>query len=219
MTEREVAKRVVILGAGGHARVVCDILRLCGYEVIGFLDDDPALTGSHFLRFPVLGRTERITELDFDAAIVGIGDNRLRQAFYERLRTMGIPLINAIHPSAVIAQDVRLGSGLAVAANAVVNPGSQIGDNVILNTACSVDHDCLLEEHVHIAPGARLCGGVRVGRGTLVGVGACVIPYKTIGAEVTIGGGACVTTDLPDGVTAVGVPAKIIRWKAPAFPD
>jgi len=214
----KVEKRVVILGAGGHARVVCDILRLCGHKVIGFLDDDPALTGSQLLGLPVLGGTERVAELDIDAAIVGIGENHLRQAFYERLRARGIPPINAIHPSAVIAQDVRLGSGLAVAANVVVNPGSQIGDDVILNTSCSVDHDCLIEEHAHVAPGVRLCGGVSVGRGTLVGVGACVIPYKTIGAEVTIGGGATVTRDLPDGVTAVGVPARIIRWKAPPLP-
>jgi len=206
-----VKKRVVILGAGGHAKVVCDVLCLSGYRVIGFLDDDPLLGGSQLLGLPILGTTERVADLDVDAAIVGIGDNRLRQAFYERLRTQGVPLINAIHPSAVIARDVQLGSGLAVAANVVVNPGSRIGDNVILNTASSVDHDCLIEEHVHIAPGARLCGGVRVGRGTLIGVGACVIPYKTIGAEVVVGGGAVVTMDLPDRVTAVGVPARIIK--------
>ena len=178
---------------------------------MGFLDDDPALIDSQIMGLPILGKTERVFELDFDAAIVGLGDNGLRRVFYERLRARGVPLTNAIHPTAVIAKDVQLGSGLAVAANVVVNPGSRIGDNVILNTACTVDHDCIIEEHVHIAPGAHLCGGVRVGRGTLIGVGACVIPYKTIGAEVIVGGGAVVTKDLPDRVTAVGIPARIIK--------
>jgi acetyltransferase EpsM len=191
--------------------VICDVLRLCGYSVMGFLDDDPALIDSQIMGLPILGKTERVFELDFDAAIVGLGDNGLRRVFYERLRARGVPLTNAIHPTAVIAKDVQLGSGLAVAANVVVNPGSRIGDNVILNTACTVDHDCIIEEHVHIAPGAHLCGGVRVGRGTLIGVGACVIPYKTIGAEVIVGGGAVVTKDLPDRVTAVGNPARIIK--------
>jgi sugar O-acyltransferase (sialic acid O-acetyltransferase NeuD family) len=208
-------KRIIILGAGGHAKVVCDALRLSGYHVLGFLDDNPDLQGSQIMGIKVLGYTHQVGDLHADGAVVGIGENRIRQRLYEQLLALEMPLVNAIHPSAVITSDAELGQGIAVFANVVVNPGSRIGNNVILNTASTVDHDCVIADHVHIAPGVHLCGGVQVGEGALVGVAAAVIPYKRIGPHTVIGGGALVAEDIPGDVLAYGVPARTIRPRDP----
>lgn len=203
--------RVVILGAGGHAKVVGFILRLSGHEVVGFLDDDPALHGKEVLGMPVLGANDLAPHLDIDAAIVGIGDNAARRMWYERLRGWGIPLVNAIHPSALIAQGVTLGQGTVMLGNVSVNVEVQVGDNVILNVGAIVGHDSVIASHVHIGPGVILCGGVRVGEGAFLGAGAIVIPGQEIGAGSVIGAGTVVISSIPPGVVAVGNPARIVR--------
>jgi len=205
-------KRIALLGAGGHAKVVWDTL-LCMSEpiqVVAVLDDNPELWGKPFGELFVDGPVQKLESLAVDAAIVTIGKNVARRTVYGRAKSMGVPLFRAIHPSAVIARGVQLGEGVVIFAHVTVNTGTIIDDDVILNTACSVDHGCELGAHVHIAPGANLCGGVYVGETTLVGVGVVVIPGVHIGANATIGGGAAVIDNLPDGVTAVGVPARIL---------
>jgi len=204
-------KRVVVLGASGHAKVVAFVLRLSGYEVVGFLDDDPALHGAVVMGLPVLGANDLVSRLDMDGAIVGIGDNPSRRTWFEQLRGWGIPLVNAIHPSAIIAQGVALGQGTAVLGNVSINVEAQVGDNVILNTGAIVGHDCTVASHVHVGPGVILCGRVRIGEGVFLGAGAVVIPEQEVGAGSIIGAGTVVISSIPAGVVAVGSPARILR--------
>ncbi len=209
---------VIILGAGGHAQVVADIL-MRAHEAggdckpIAYLDDDQALIGTVILGLSVVGTIGQLGQFDHDAVIVAIGDNRPRSRVFESVRARGEQVIDVIHPAAVLAPDVRLGEGVMVGAGVVVNTGSVIGENVILNTGCIIDHHNYIGAHAHIAPGARLSGGVVIGNGTLVGTGASIIPYRKVGQWSIVGAGAAVVDDIPDGVTAVGVPARVIKGR------
>lgn len=205
------SRRIVILGAGGIAKVFCDALRASEYDVVGFLDDNPALADTRVLGLPVLGTTGQAADLDIDGAVVGIGDNRVRALLYNRLRAQGVPVVSAVHPTAVVSPHAVLGEGVAVFPTAVVEASVQVGNNVLVNTACVLAHDCRVGSHAHVAIGGMLAGGVEIGEGTFLGAGAIVIPYKKVGEWSIVGAGAVVTADLPARVTAVGVPARIIK--------
>jgi len=179
--------------------------------LVGFLDDDLALAGAVIMGLPVPGAIAQLDELDHDAVIVAIGNNRTRAHIFELVRARGERVINAIHPAAVLAPDVRLGEGVMICAGVVVNTGTVIGHNVILNTGCTVDHHNHIGNHVHIAPGVHLGGDVIIGEGTVVGIGATVIPQRTVGAWSAIGAGSVVSKDIPAHATAVGMPARVIR--------
>ncbi len=198
--------RLLVVGAGGHAKVVIDAARLCGYEiagVIGSADGTPEVLGAPVTTDPA--------GLNASGFIVAVGDNHERARLFAEHQKLGLEPANVIHPSAVIAQDAELGPGTFVAANVTVNPGARIGSNTILNTGCTVDHDCEIGVHVHIGPGANLCGGVVVGEGTLLGVGSCAVPRSRIGEWAVVGAGAAVTQNIPDRAVAVGVPARVTR--------
>ena len=202
---------LLIVGAGGHARVVADILLCRGLPVLGYVDDDPASWGSVRLGLPVLGSVEAWAEHAPGGLVMGIGDNAARRAVVGRLgERAGELWRSAVHPDATVAASARLGRGVVIAARAVVNPDALIGDHAIINTGATVDHDCRLGAYCHVAPGANLAGGVEVGEGALIGVGAAVIPYLSVGRWATVGAGAVVVRDVPDGVTATGAPA---RWR------
>ncbi len=209
-------QRIAILGAGGHAAVVADALRraLGDACIAAILDDDPKLWGERLAGVTIAGPVRTVVDVPADGVIIAIGDNRARGRVYEWLVETQIPLVNVIHPSAVIAPDVELGRGVVAFANVVVNVRSRIGDNVILNTACTIDHDSVIGPHVHVAPGAHLAGGVAIGEGTLVGIGSGAIPGITIGKWATIGAGAVVVDNVPDNATVVGVPARVIKPRA-----
>jgi len=212
----EHSMRVLIVGAGGHAQVVADILlrmREAGADLtpLGYLDDNPALAGQRLLGLPVLGTIAHLSTIAHDALIVAIGDNATRQHLFETLQGRGERFVVARHPSAVIAPNVRIGPGSMICAGVVVNPGSIVGTNVILNTGCTVDHHNHIGNHVHIAPGVHLGGDVSIGEGTLVGIGATVMPQRRVGNWSVVSAGALVHTDLPDRVVAAGMPARIIR--------
>jgi sugar O-acyltransferase (sialic acid O-acetyltransferase NeuD family) len=208
--------RVLILGAGGHAQVVADILlraRDTGQRVvpIGYLDDDTSLHERVFLDLPVMGSIDAVGHISHDAIIVAIGNNQTRRRLVENYCLTGETFISACHPTAIIAPDVQIGSGVMICAGAIINTGSVIGSYVILNTGCTVDHHNIIGNYVHVAPGVHTGGEVVVADGALSGIGATVAPRMSIGAWATIGAGAVVTKPVASGVTVVGVPARPLQ--------
>jgi acetyltransferase EpsM len=211
--------KLVIWGASGHARVVADIVRLQNlFEIVGFLDNvTPQRRGEIFAGKPILGGTEQLEPLSkagVSFMILALGDGRARRQLANSSRNAGFQLACAIHPKAIMAEDVTPGLGTVVAAGAVINPGCQIGENVIINTGATVDHDCIIGEGAHVCPGTHLAGWVKVGAGTWVGIGSTVIDRIEIGAESTVGAGSVVVRNIPPGVVAYGVPARVVRKAA-----
>jgi sugar O-acyltransferase (sialic acid O-acetyltransferase NeuD family) len=209
--------RLLILGAGGHAKVVAETAIASGqYADVAFLDDrcsGPDLLLS-VLGYPVLGPLALALETahreQFASAAVAFGNAKARLNWIEQLDAAGYALPVLIHPTAWVSPSAQLGSGSVVFAQAAVQALVSIGVGSILNTGCSVDHDAQLADGVHICPGAHLAGEVQVGARTWIGIGASVIQQVRIGADVTVGAGAAVIRDLPDGVSAVGVPARVL---------
>jgi sugar O-acyltransferase (sialic acid O-acetyltransferase NeuD family) len=210
-------KRIALLGAGGHAKVVWNTLQLIAQredlEVEAVLDDNPQLWGRSFMGILIGGPLQAVEQINVDAVVIAIGSNLARFRASSLIESVGLPLMGAIHPSAIIARDIQLGQGVVAFANVVVNSDSEIGANVILNTACTVDHDCSIGAHSHLAPGVHVAGGVSVGEGVLLGIGAIALPGVAIGPWATIGAGSVVTGDIPGQVTAAGVPARILHGK------
>jgi sugar O-acyltransferase (sialic acid O-acetyltransferase NeuD family) len=203
---------LAILGASGHGKVLADAAEECGWGELVFFDDAwPAIkSNGHWA--VVGGSQELIRQLsEFSGILVAIGNNRVRHARLIELANLNAPLITLVHPRASVSRYAHLGLGTVVLAGAVVNAGVRIEGGAIINTACSVDHDCYLGEAVHISPGARLAGSVRVGDRSWIGIGASVRQLIKIGSDVVVGAGAAVVSNLADGVTAVGVPAAPIR--------
>ncbi len=211
-------QRALIIGAGGHAQVVAEILQ-CAHDAgenvspIGYLDDDPNLVGRTLLDLPVLGTLADDVNVLHDALIVAIGDNATRRRVFDQLRQSGEQFAVAKHPRSIVACDVSIGEGTMICAGVIVNPGSVIGQNVILNTGRTVDHHSHIGNHVHIAPGVHLGGEVEICDGVLVGIGAIVMPRCQVGDWTTVGASACVTKSIPSGLTVVGVPAKPLQRK------
>jgi UDP-N-acetylbacillosamine N-acetyltransferase len=208
--------RLVIWGASGHAMVVADIIRLAGeYELYGFLDDvNPDRHHTQFCGAPVLGgakELDRLKDKGVEYLIFGFGHCQARLRLSEFVLAKGYSLAAAIHPKSVIAADVHIGRGTVVVAGAVINAGAVVGENVIINTSASVDHECIIQDGAHICPGAHLAGNVNVGQAAWIGIGAAIIERVCIGANVIIGAGAVVLSDIPAGVMAYGVPAKVIK--------
>jgi sugar O-acyltransferase (sialic acid O-acetyltransferase NeuD family) len=206
----------LIVGAGGHAQVIADVILSRArsgedWQLVGFVDDDVALLGCEIFGVQVLGHTAQVNEFGPAAVIVGIGDNITRARVYNQLKASGATFSTAIHPRAVIAENVRLGEGSVVFANAVINTGSTIGPNVIVNTGATIDHHARISASVHIAPGAHLGGTVTVEEGAFLGMGSNVIPNRVIGAWSTVGAGAAVIDDVPPHTTVAGVPAKPVQ--------
>ena len=206
----------VIIGCGGHGRVVLDILLAAGeHTIVGFIDSNRELRGRRVDGRPVLGDMDHLDQVRqdhrVDAAVVAIGNNGVRRHFAELCEQHGVTLINAIHPSANIAQNATLGRNVVVAAGALVCAHCQIGDSVILNTGCIVDHETMIGTATHICPGARLAGRVTVEAGAFVGIGATVIQSLRIGCEAVVGAGAVVINDVEPMATVVGVPAREVR--------
>lgn len=190
-----------LYGASGHGKVVYDIVKACGVEVIGFIDKSPK---AEFLGVKV------IDEQSFQSAgknvIISIGDNKTRKALAQKLNAS---FGKALHPSAIVASSVRIGSGTVVMHGAIIQPDVVVGEHVIINTGATIDHDCSLGDFVHVGPGANLCGHVEVGECTLIGAGSIVTPGRKIGSNCIIGAGTVVINDIPDGEVVVGNPGRI----------
>lgn len=206
---------VVIVGAGGHGKVVLDVLRAAGKDkAVGFIDADLSLAGTSISGLPVFGPANTLPKLrqqKVRGAIIAIGDCRARINYAQLLREQGFELINAIHPTASVSPTASLGVNIVIAAQSAVCTEASLADSVIINTAAVVDHECVIGPGVHICPGAHLAGRVRVGGGAFVGIGANVIQCLSIGEDAVIGAGAVVIHDVPARATAVGVPARVIK--------
>lgn len=209
--------KIAIIGAGGQARIVYEILRYDrNMEVVAFVDNVIHGNDEQIMGVPVLGDHSVIPRLLKDGvrgAIVAVGDNEIRAAHFEKLKGMGLELVNAIHPTSYIAPSVKLGNGVTIAMGAIISTGARIGNNVIINTGATIDHEDEIEDHVHIGPGCSIAGRVTVKKGVLIGIGSVVKEYLTIGENSIIGAGSVVLEDIPDNAVAVGAPAKVIRTR------
>lgn len=202
---------LLVLGCGGHGRVVADAALDCGYDEVAFLDDgEPA-------RIPagmkVLGPFSALDalRLEWPAAIAAVGDGALRLQLFTKLRRSGFRTPSIVHPSAVVSRGALLGEGVFVAAGAIVNIGARIADAVIVNTGARIDHDCEIGMGSHIAPGATLSGGVTVGERAWLGTGCSVRQQVRIGSDSVVGVGAAVVSDLAAGHVHAGVPARMLK--------
>ncbi len=200
----------VIYGAGGHGRVVHNILAEGGqYRPVLWLDSDPKLDGSSLLGTPIVDDLSLPIARGVRHAIVAVGDNASRLQIATRLLEAGYELINAIHPRSYLSSGViSFGTNVVMCAGAHVCTGGRVANSVILNTACIVDHECRIGEGAHICPGARLAGRVAVERAAFVGLGASIIQNVTVGVGATVAAGAVVIRNVPAGVTVKGVPAR-----------
>lgn len=206
---------VVIIGAGGHAKVIIEILREQGFTVFGLTDAGKAQ--QDVLGARILGGDEvlpSLLEAGIGQVFVALGDNDRRLAMGKQVQAMGFELVNAISPRAVISPSVSLGRGVAVMAGAVINADAQICDLAIINTGACIDHDCVIGMAAHVGPGACLAGAVHIGACALMGVGSSARPGSIVGEGAIVGAGSSVVTDIAPHATAVGVPARPMNGKS-----
>ncbi|MFQ5456525.1 MAG: acetyltransferase [Nitrospirota bacterium] len=207
-------ERVIVLGGGGHARVLIDLFRMCGdYEIAGILDPQ-FRKGTKIMSLPVLGGDE-LLKSSFDkgikSACIGVGttgDNRVRIRLCEMAKEIGYKIPFLIHPSAMVSKSVRLNDGVQVMAGAVIQVDSSIGSNSIINSGAIIEHDSIIGSNVHICPGAIINGGTVIGDNSFIGAGATIIHGIKIGRDAVIAAGAVVIHDLPDRIKVMGVPAR-----------
>jgi UDP-perosamine 4-acetyltransferase len=205
-------KSVIVIGAGGHAKVVIEILREMGYQTdfcVGGHDSPDKC-----MNIPVLKGDEHLYKLRDDGyrlVFPAIGENKLREKLANLSLALGYELVNAISPFSRVSASAIIGKGIAIMSGAIVNAESEIKDLVIINTGASIDHDCCIGTCTHIAPQCALAGNVKIGENAFLGIGTNVIPNINIGDNTIIGAGGVVVSDIPSSVTAVGVPAKILN--------
>lgn len=207
---------VIVIGGGGHSRVLIDSLLRQSHKVLGFTDIEPQVQLSSFRGIPCLGNDGIInnyapSEIGLVNGMGSIGSVDLRKRIYETFIAKGYSFPSIIHPSAIIASDVIFGEGVQVMAGAIIQTSCRIGNNTIINTRASVDHDCVIGANVHIAPGVTLSGGITVGDSVHIGCGATIIQQVNLHESSIIGAGAVVLNDVPAHRTYVGVPAKEVH--------
>jgi UDP-perosamine 4-acetyltransferase len=210
---RDIGLPVIVIGAGGHAKVLISALMLQKRNILGFVDLNPALP-------PLLGARH----LGDDSAVLehspasvqlvnGVGSvhsTSNRRAIYDRFVQKQYCFATVVHPSAIVAPEVQIENGAQMFGGAIVQAGCRVGVNVVVNTGARVDHDCVIDAHTHIAPGVTICGGVHVGEGAYIGAGATIIQGIQIGEGCVVGAGALVIRDVARASTVVGVPATSI---------
>ncbi len=215
---------LVVLGAGGHGREVADVAHACiaagqRLRLRGLVDDDPRLHGRTLCDLPVLGPIQWLRAHGGEglAVVSGVGAPVVRRRVVERVASWGLPFVRLIHPNAILTRHVELGVGVVITAGCIITNTITIGDHAHLNRRVTVGHDAHVGDWVHLAPGSTLSGAATVGDGTEVGTHACVLPGISVGAWSIVGAGAVVHEALPDNVTAVGVPARIISRREPGW--
>jgi acetyltransferase EpsM len=196
---------IYLYGAGGHSKVIRDILQVLGIKLLGIFDDDPS---SENLKGSAICSGKLVLDAPL---IISIGDNDIRAKIASRLSN--VTYGKAIHSSAIISPTASIDEGSVVMQGAIVQASAKVGKHAVINTASSIDHDCVIGDFAHISPHVALCGNVHVGEGTLIGVGARIVPSIKIGCWCRIGAGAVVIRDVPDYATVVGIPARVIKIK------
>ena len=219
-------KRVVIIGAGGLAREVADIFAACNqvkqeYQIAGFIDENPASHGKELNGFPVLGDLTWFDGIDRTEvwAITGIGNPASRRNVLGKAQERGLRFCNVIHPTAVVTPFVSYGVGIVITAGCVLTNQIVIGDHVYLNLDSTVGHDATIDDFCNINPGVHISGNVHLGTGCDIGTGAAIIQGVSVGEWSVIGAGAVVTSNLPANVTAIGVPARVIKTREDRWYD
>ena len=206
-------RRLIILGAGGHGKVVADCAEATGeYDDVAFLDalyPGECLVGD----WKILEKPENASffnnhNTDF---FVAIGNNTIREKVLNELLQDNLNVVSLIHPKSTVSRHATISIGVLVCANATINPMAKVGVGSIVNTAASIDHDCLIGDYAHISVGVRLAGDVVIGSSSFIGINSCAIQGVTIGSNCVLGAGATLISDLPDNTTAVGTPAKVIK--------
>lgn len=206
-------KPIIILGAGGHASVLIDILISCSEQIIGILTPEKIQSWNGI---EVIGNDDKLLEYQPDQvllvnAIGSVKQPTLRAKIYQVCKEKGYSFANVIHPSAIVSSGATLSEGAQIMAGAIIQTGVQIGENVLVNTRSSIDHDCIIGRNVHIAPGVTISGGVEINDNVHIGTGSVVIQGIKIEDNSVIGAGAVVIHNVNSGETVVGVPAKLIR--------
>lgn len=211
---------VVGIGAGGHARIIIELLQgMADYELVGLTDRDPTHWGSTVMGASILGSDEELPRLrrnGIRTAFLGVGavnvkGTRLRARLFREVVALGFDVLTVVHPRAIVSPSATLGPGTVVLGGAVIGTGVRVGANATIYSGAVVEHDSMLEDHAHLSPGVQLAGGVAVEEGAFVGIGASIIQGVRVGAWATVGAGAAVLADVPRGAVAVGVPARIVR--------
>lgn len=206
------SKKVVIIGAGGHAKVIADIIEKSGDIVYGFLDDNKEIGEKIVKNYKVLGNISECKYLQSDIKelyfVIAIGNNYIRKDIYERYT---LNYYTAIHPSCNLGIDVKIKEGTIIMPNVCINASSKIGKNCIINTGAIIEHDNDIQDYVHISPNVTICGTVQIGSCTHIGAGAIVKNNLSITDNCTIGAGAVVVKNIEEEGTYVGVPAKIVK--------
>jgi len=199
---------LIVIGGGGHAKVVISSLHASGWKVCAIYDDDSRKWNQSIMGIPITGPIDRLGEPDHLPAVIAVGDGMFRKHLVERYER---DWVKVIHPRAHVASTATVGDGTVVFAGAVIQADVVIGSHAIINTSASVDHDCVISDYTHIGPGSHLSANVQVHRGTFLGTGTQAIPGVTIGEYSIVGAGATVVRDIPSHVVAVGCPAKVIK--------
>lgn len=211
-------KRIFIVGAraDGHGKVVLEILQAMRcYEIVGFIDDDPAKRDLRIRGLGVLGGMDELEALtqkyDLTGGIVAFANNLGRRALGRRILDAGLELVNAIHSTVHLDSDVVLGRGIVLCQGVIIVAGTRVGDSVNIHTATTIDHDNVIADGANIGPGVHTAGRVRIGCDAFVGTGASFIPDVVVGQASIVGAGAVVIRDVPERATVVGVPARVIK--------
>lgn len=205
-------QKVIIIGAGGHAKVIADIILKNNDELIGFLDDNIGIGKKVIEKYSVIGKLNDCIQLyNSDNSIkfiIGIGDNKIREKISKKYN---LPYYTAMHPTSTIGLGVKIKEGTAIMANTTINVNASIGKHCIINTGAIIEHDNEIEDFVHVSPNAAIAGTVKIGKRTHVGIGACIKNNISVCEDAIIGAGAVVVNNIEVKGTYMGIPAKLIK--------